>query len=196
MTSYLQAQHLAGGIALMLALATPALAAPESATTQSDDPSRVEGMSPEESEQQLDPRTDPTKQARLEVGEQAPFGRYLTNQDGKSLYMFEQDEQGGDYSTCYETCAIAWPPYTTEEAPAAGEHVDAERLGTIERDDGTRQVTYDGWPLYFFARDVYPGDALGQGLDHMGGPWYLLSPDGEIIEEAGPEQAPQVTPDS
>ncbi|MBA2780633.1 hypothetical protein [Billgrantia kenyensis] len=187
---------LSGGLLAALILAAASSVAAEARDANGDDLAQVEGMPPEESEQQLDPRADPIKQARPEVGEQEPFGRYLTNQDGKSLYIFEQDEQGGDYSTCYETCAIAWPPYTTEEPPAAGEQVDAERLGVIERDDGTRQVTYDGWPLYFFARDVYPGDALGQGLDHMGGPWYLISPDGDIIEEAGPEQADPVEPGS
>ncbi|MCE8039419.1 hypothetical protein [Halomonas sp. MCCC 1A11062] len=190
----MKSRTLTGGILAAMLVTTSALAAPESADT--DDPSQVEGMHPEESEQQLDARPNPIDQARVEVGEQEPFGRYLTNQNGKSLYMFEQDEQGGEYSTCYETCAIAWPPYTTEEAPAAGEHVDAERLGTIERDDGTRQVTYDGWPLYFFARDVYPSDALGQGMDHMGGRWYLIAPGGEIIEDEGPEQADPVEPSS
>ncbi|MCE8026769.1 hypothetical protein [Billgrantia aerodenitrificans] len=190
----MKSRTLTGGILAAMLVTTSALAAPESADT--DDPAQVEGMHPEESEQQLDARPNPIDQARVEVSEQEPFGRYLTNQNGKSLYMFEQDEQDGEYSTCYETCAIAWPPYTTEEAPAAGEHVDAERLGTIERDDGTRQVTYDGWPLYFFARDVYPSDALGQGMDHMGGRWYLIAPDGEIIEDEGPEQADPVEPSS
>jgi predicted lipoprotein with Yx(FWY)xxD motif len=190
----MKSRTLTGGILAATLVTASAFAAPESAAP--DDPAQVEGMHPEESEQQLDARPDPIDQARVEVGEQEPFGRYLTNQDGKSLYMFEQDERGGEYSTCYETCAIAWPPYTTEEAPAAGEHVDAERLGTIEREDGTRQVTYDGWPLYFFARDVYPGDALGQGMDHMGGPWYLIAPDGELIEDEGPEQAEPVEPGS
>ncbi|MGQ4878265.1 hypothetical protein ACOJCM_06795 [Billgrantia sp. LNSP4103-1] len=176
---------------LVAALVTaPALAGPETTETGGDDnPQQVEGMSPEESEQQLEPTSDPSGQARLEVAEQEAYGRYLTNQDGKSLYVFMQDEQGGDYSTCDESCAIAWPPYATEEPPIAGEEVDADRLGVIEREDETLQVTYDGWPLYYFARDVYPGDALGQGLDHLGGHWYLISPDGEILEDAPPQQA-------
>lgn len=180
---------LTGGVLAAIFVFAPAFAAPETAETNGDDPDQVEGMSPEESEQQLEARPDPIDQARLETAEHETVGRYLTNQDGKSLYMFAQDEQSGEYSTCYETCAIAWPPYTTEEPPAAGEHIDEERLGLIEREDGTQQVTYDGWPLYFFARDVYPGDFLGQGMDHMGDLWYLLSPDGEIIEDASPEQA-------
>jgi predicted lipoprotein with Yx(FWY)xxD motif len=186
----MKSSALAGSFLAAVFVIDPALAAPETADTGGDDdPAKVEGMSPEESEQQLEPTPAPIDQAHVEASDQETFGRYLTNQDGKSLYIFTQDEQGSDYSTCEESCAIAWPPYTTEEEPAAAEHVDAERLGVIERDDGTLQVTFDGWPLYFFARDVYPGDALGQGLDHLGGHWYLISPDGETIEDAPQEQA-------
>lgn len=179
-------------VALAGTLPLPTIAA--SPLPGGDDEARVEGMSPEESERQLEPRPDPTPQARVESREQSPFGHYLTNREGMTLYMFEQDQQGGVYSTCYESCAIAWPPYTTEASPVAGENIHEGKLATFERDDGTHQVTYAGWPLYYFARDVYPGDALGQGLVHMGGPWYLLSPDGEIIEEGEPQQAPPVEP--
>ncbi|WP_104203239.1 hypothetical protein [Billgrantia saliphila] len=171
---------LASASMLMFGL-SPAMAAPETAETDGDDPMKVEGMSPEEAEDQLDATPEPVDQAKLTVSEKEPYGRYLTNQDGKSLYMFDRDEQDGDYSTCEESCAIAWPPYTTEDTPAASGGVEDDRLGVIERDDGTLQVTYEGWPLYFFARDVYPGDALGQSVEHMGGHWYLLSPDGEPI---------------
>lgn len=191
----MKASALTSSLLVAAFFTSPVLAGPETTETGGDDnPRKVEGMSPEESEQQLEARSDPEGQALIEVTEKEPFGRYLTNQDGKSLYVFMQDEQGAEYSTCYESCAIAWPPYTTTESPNAGEDVDAERLDTFEREDGSAQVTYDGWPLYYFARDVYPGDALGQGLDHLGGHWYLLSPEGEVIEEAPPKQAEPADP--
>lgn len=187
---------LAGSLVATAVLIGPALAGPETTETGGDEsPMTVEGMDPEESEQQLEARSTPEGRARLEVANKDPFGRYLTNQDGKSLYVFMQDEQGGGYSTCDETCAIAWPPYTTTESPNAGDDVDAERLDTFEREDGSAQVTYDGWPLYYFARDVYPGDALGQGLDHLGGHWYLISPEGEVIETDVQKQAEPVEPE-
>ena len=62
----------------------------------------------------------------------------------------------------------------------AGEGVDATLLGTITRDDGSTQVTYNGWPLYYFQDDAAPGDTNGQGLD---GVWFLVSPEGEAIEQ-------------
>jgi predicted lipoprotein with Yx(FWY)xxD motif len=65
----------------------------------------------------------------------------------------------------------------------AGEGVDATLLGTITRDDGSLQVTYNGWPLYLYKTDVMAGDYYGQGLDDFGGLWFLVSPAGEAIQE-------------
>ena len=62
----------------------------------------------------------------------------------------------------------------------AGEGVDATLLGTITRDDGSTQVTYNGWPLYYFHEDAAAGDTNGQGL---GGVWFLVSPEGDAIEQ-------------
>ena len=41
------------------------------------------------------------------------------------------------------------------------------------------QVTYNGWPLYFYAGDTAPGDTNGQG---QGGVWYVVDPTGNPIE--------------
>lgn len=122
-----------------------------------------------------------TGNARLEINEQTPYGQYLTDREGHSLYLFEQDVPG-DPSTCLDACANAWPPYTTQEAPQAGEGIDEEKLGTLEREDGNTQVTYDGWPLYYFNGDKQPGDALGQDVEHLGAEWYLVSPQGDKVE--------------
>jgi predicted lipoprotein with Yx(FWY)xxD motif len=65
----------------------------------------------------------------------------------------------------------------------AGDGVDATLLGTITRDDGTTQVTYNGWPLYFFHEDTAAGDTNGQGIDEFGGLWYLVLPTGEAITQ-------------
>ena len=62
----------------------------------------------------------------------------------------------------------------------AGEGVDVTLLGTITRDDGSTQVTYNGWPLYYFHEDVAAGDTNGQGVE---GVWFLVSPEGEAVEQ-------------
>ncbi len=97
-----------------------------------------------------------------------------------SLYLFTNDTQDSGTSTCTGECLAEWPALTTEADPAAGDGADATLLGTITRDDGSTQVTYNGWPLYYFADDTAAGDTNGQGLE---GVWFLVSPAGEAIEQ-------------
>jgi hypothetical protein len=82
-------------------------------------------------------------------------------------------------SACTGACASAWPP-VTGTATAAGS-AKASDLGTITRSDGTKQVTYDGHPLYYFVGDSGPGTASGQGSDNFGAKWWLVSPAGSDI---------------
>ncbi|MDX1611150.1 MAG: dienelactone hydrolase family protein [Candidatus Thermoplasmatota archaeon] len=96
------------------------------------------------------------------------LGSILTTEDGRTLYVFTQDPQGE--SVCTGGCANAWPPLTTDGAPTGPEGL-AERLGTIEREDGTRQVTVEDRPLYLFHQDEQAGDANGQGRM---GVWFAL----------------------
>ena len=58
---------------------------------------------------------------------------------------------------------------------------ESSLLGTTHRSDGTTQVTYNKWPLYLWVGDSQPGQATGQGINNLGGLWYVLSPDGHEI---------------
>ncbi len=122
----------------------------------------------------------------IHVAHKAPAGEYLTDSQGRTLYLFEKD-QGGQ-STCYDACARAWPPLVSEGSPVAGRGVDKEKLSTIKRKDGSRQVTYGGWPLYYFVKDDEPGDAYGQDVEGFGGEWYMVSPEGAKAEAEGGEE--------
>lgn len=102
------------------------------------------------------------------------LGPILVDGDGNTLYLFTPDNQGE--SVCYDQCEAAWPPLVDDFA--AGDGIDAALLGTAPRADGTDQVTYNGWPLYYFANDTAPGDVNGQGVNDV---WYVLSPDGQGI---------------
>jgi len=104
------------------------------------------------------------------------LGEIVVDEAGFSLYVFMPDDQGP--STCYDACASTWPPLVGTVTPGAG--LDAELLGTVERDDGTVQVTYNDWPLYYYAPDDSPGDTLGQGV---GGVWWVVSPEGDPVME-------------
>lgn len=105
------------------------------------------------------------------------LGDILADGEGRTLYLFDNDEPGT--SNCSGDCAQTWPPFTGE--PDAGDGVDAALLGTIERSDGSTQVTYDEMPLYYFAGDSAAGDTNGQSVGDV---WWVVGPDGERITDA------------
>lgn len=106
------------------------------------------------------------------------LGEVLVDAEGKTLYMFENDKDGK--SACYEDCEKAWPPLLTEGEPEAGDGTAQDLLGTTERTDGGEQVTYNGMPLYYFAKDAKAGDVKGQGVKDV---WYVVDGDGEIVTD-------------
>src|SRR5712692_3086562 len=106
----------------------------------------------------------------LMVGKSDQLGSFLTDSKGMTLYMFGKDTPG--VSNCYDACAKSWPALLTTGAatlPAGTEGT----LATTSRKDGTTQVTYNGWPLYYFANDKAPGDTKGQGLGKV---WFVVAP--------------------
>ena len=107
-------------------------------------------------------------------------GTALVDGQGRTLYLFEADK--GPMSTCNGACASLWPPDTTSGKPKAGPGVDAAKLGTTKRSDGTLEVTYDGHPLYRYAPDTKAGEDTGQGLNQFGAKWYVLAASGIKID--------------
>ena len=73
---------------------------------------------------------------------------------------------------------------TTSGEPKAEGGAKAADLGTTERSDGTRQLTYHGHPLYYYVSDHSSGEATGEGVNSFGAPWYVLSPKGEKIDNS------------
>jgi predicted lipoprotein with Yx(FWY)xxD motif len=112
------------------------------------------------------------------VAGDSEFGEMLYDSNDQAIYIFEND--GEDETVCYDECAEAWPPVLTDGAPEAGDGVEGSLLGTIERDDGTIQVTYAGQPLYFYAHEA-PGEVRCHNVDLNGGFWWVVGPDGERL---------------
>jgi predicted lipoprotein with Yx(FWY)xxD motif len=56
--------------------------------------------------------------------------------------------------------------------------LDEVLVGSITRDDGTTQGTYNGWPLYYFSGDSAAGDVNGQGVNEV---WWVLDATGTPI---------------
>jgi predicted lipoprotein with Yx(FWY)xxD motif len=125
-------------------------------------------------------------------------GSFLTNSAGRAVYLFMADSTGK--SACDGACAAAWPPVIAASQPTAAGSAQATDLGTITRSDGTKQVTYDGHPLYYFEGDTGPGTDKGQGLDNFGAKWWLVAPTGSSITTAvtisGSGSAPASSPSS
>ena len=111
------------------------------------------------------------------------LGQILVDGKGMTLYMFTKDEPGK--SNCDADCLAKWPPFLTEGAPTLGSGVDDSKVGTANLADGSKIVTYNGMPLYFWVKDTKPGDTTGQGV---GGVWYVVSPDGKKVEEPGEDE--------
>jgi predicted lipoprotein with Yx(FWY)xxD motif len=107
------------------------------------------------------------------------LGQIVTDSNGMTLYTWAGDTSGA--SRCNDTCATAWPPYLVDEDMAMNLMDPSMRLGAIERDDDTYQVTVDGWPLYYFSRDTAPGDATGEGLNAFGARWSVIMVDPSMM---------------
>ncbi|HEY3881979.1 MAG TPA: hypothetical protein VGM12_25595 [Trebonia sp.] len=106
-------------------------------------------------------------------------GTFLTSSSGRAIYLWVKDT--GDMSQCSGACAGAWPPVTATGSVTAAGSAKPSDLGTITRSDGTKQVTYDGHPLYFFSGDPGAGTATGQGSDAFGAKWWLVAPTGSDV---------------
>ncbi|WP_225927710.1 COG4315 family predicted lipoprotein [Rhodococcus opacus] len=99
------------------------------------------------------------------------LGTVLTDGDGFTLYRFDEDT--ADLVRCVGPCAEIWPPTPGTPLP----HPDAVlpgTVGTTTRPDGVAQATYDGHPLYRFAKDTAPGVTSGDGVK---GTWHVVTVD-------------------
>jgi predicted lipoprotein with Yx(FWY)xxD motif len=110
------------------------------------------------------------------IVEDSEFGTMLFDSRKRAIYLFERDGIGR--SVCNGECAKAWPPVYTVGDPVAGVGVRPGLLGTLERRDGSRQVTYAGKPLYFYAHEG-PGQVLCHDVNLNGGYWWVVAPSGE-----------------
>jgi len=147
-----------------------ALALTVSACASSGSSSTAAGSTPASSAAASNPAASggTTLTARTIGGQQV-----LTNSAGLTVYWFAPDTS--TTSKCTGSCATYWPP--VKGLATAGSGVTGT-LGTITRSDGTKQVTYDGHPLYTYAGDSAPGQAKGNGLNASGGLWYEMTVSG------------------
>jgi predicted lipoprotein with Yx(FWY)xxD motif len=99
------------------------------------------------------------------------IGYVLATASGHTIYWFSKDVKGSGTSACTGSCLAAWPAVTGAPVAASGVRL-AGKLGTITRSGGVVQVTYNGYPLYTYAADMTPGQALGNDAS---GVWHVIT---------------------
>jgi predicted lipoprotein with Yx(FWY)xxD motif len=123
-----------------------------------------------------------TTDAPISTAVHGEEGEYLVDASGHALYTFKADTQGSQgspgKSACEDDCLGVWPPLLVNNPPVGDAKIRAELLGTISRSDGSLQVTYNDWPLYFYAEDIEPTDIKGNDIESFGEDWYLIGPNG------------------
>ena len=132
-------------------------------------------------------RANPSAPATVQVKRVTSpgIGKVLVDSHGMTLYVFHGDNpllyqlHQDPAPTCFEFCAEFWPPLLTSGTPRGTGGLEAQRLGTISRGDGTKQVTYNGHPLYRCSEDLEPGEANGEDVEMFQDGWYAIDPDGE-----------------
>ncbi|WP_461188084.1 COG4315 family predicted lipoprotein [Arthrobacter sp. Z4-13] len=107
-------------------------------------------------------------------------GDIVVDGKGMSVYYYTKDVKDSGTSTCTGGCLTAWPPLLTTSDEPKVEGVTGT-VGTITTPEDAKQVTLNGLPLYYFAKDTKAGDILGQGVNDV---WYLADPAGEMIKTA------------
>ena len=94
------------------------------------------------------------------------IGPVLVAPDGRTLYIYDNDEKG--VSNCSGLCAAAWPPLLAPDSAHATDPFTA-----ITRSGGDKQWAYNGQPLYLYIGDSMPGDVDGDGVDSV---WHVARP--------------------
>ena len=130
----------------------------------------LEAMAPQSSSNNSSSTT--TMGVTVEASMGTSMGEFLTDSKGMTLYTFKNDKPGE--STCYNACAQLWPPLTVAkgEQPTLAQGL-AGKLGTIQRTDGTYQVTYNDMPLYYYSQDTQAGQTNGEGYKNL---WSIVKP--------------------
>src|SRR3954449_4107022 len=109
------------------------------------------------------------------------FGKVLVDKQGRTLYAFGHDKK--NKSRCNGQCAGFWPPAGSPAKPTVAKGITKSKLKVIKRGDGSRQLSYNGHPLYRYVGDGKPGDTKGENITAFGGTWRVLSKTGKTVSQ-------------
>lgn len=103
------------------------------------------------------------------------LGSILVDTAGRAIYVFAADS--ANHSACSGGCLTAWPAVPASASDGASSAGGAI-LSTLTRSDGTKQLTVNGLPAYYYVADTSPGKASGQGISSYGAKWWVIGPSG------------------
>ena len=117
----------------------------------------------------LDPERSGSRPVSIVIsGGRAAFGTKMIDSRGLTVYLLSSDRAGR--SNCSAACQRVWIPVTSLGGkPHAGTGFRQSDVGSIQRSDGSDQVTFDGFPLYYFTGDTMPGETGGEGRTALTG---------------------------
>jgi predicted lipoprotein with Yx(FWY)xxD motif len=106
-------------------------------------------------------------------------GLFLTDGFGRTLYVCLDDAPSTDTApprtSCTGSCVATRPPLSigaSQRTTVLPSTIDPRDLRAFTRPDGAAQLTYRGWPLYYFAGDTHTGDTHG----HNEKAWRAIDP--------------------
>jgi len=126
-----------------------------------------------------DPVTTPPRTDIHLDSTNAQAGRHLVDKDGKTLYFFSNDADG--LSNCTGGCATNWPAFNADAAATFSDGLVATDFSTITLASGSKQTTYKGWPLYYYAPGGVAeaaGQTTGEGVNNV---WFVAKPNYSIM---------------
>lgn len=100
---------------------------------------------------------------------------YMTDTEGNTLYSFINDRADTNNFTAADFSNNGvWPLFETglQNMPSIFNSSDFGSIDVF----GRQQITYKGWPLYFFGQDIQRGDNYGVGFP-AAGVWPILNQD-------------------
>lgn len=90
----------------------------------------------------------------------------LVDAGGMTVYTYDKDTANSGKSACSGQCAENWPAVKAGDAPLAAPYA------AITREDGSKQLTYKGKPLYTFVKDKKAGDKAGDKVKDV---WHVVT---------------------
>ena len=102
------------------------------------------------------------------VGSKTVLGATMLDGAFHVFPVYSLSSDSASSTTCTGSCSVAWPPLLTGGTAGLIGGLKAKNLGTLNRADGTVQVTYKGKPLYLYSRETGAKNTNGPGIHILG----------------------------